>query len=180
MASLTFEEGPVVRITVENSLLSSHAGSVVNRQVREKQRHTERRGQRKPKQGDTGRTTKGKKGLKVARSVQTEKEREAPETRIKKKKMAEEQRLTVWSRLWACSVCQLLAWSLQVVSQPPLCYFGDWSIWANRTACWELWVFIPGIFMAFNLLSGNWQWIIEWNHKLVALPAHLLMLLWGE
>lgn len=106
---MTFEEGPVVRITVENSLLSSHAGSVVNRQVREKQRHTERKGQRKPKQRDTGRTTKGKKRLKVARSVQTEEEREAPETRIKKKKMAEEQRLTVWSRLWACSVCQLLA-----------------------------------------------------------------------
>lgn len=49
---------------MENSLLSSHAGSVVNRQLRDKQRHTEKKGQRKPKQRDTGRTTRARNDLK--------------------------------------------------------------------------------------------------------------------
>lgn len=38
---MTFEEGPAVKITVENSLLSSHARGLVNRQVREKETNME-------------------------------------------------------------------------------------------------------------------------------------------
>lgn len=38
---MTFEEGPAVRRTVQNSLLNIHLGNVVNRQVREMKTYTE-------------------------------------------------------------------------------------------------------------------------------------------